>query len=115
MTKSHAGIGVTLCPVCCAEHDEVVLLDRRLKASLEPKSVTGWDMCPEHKRLKAEGYVALVECTNQPKGLNDAQRTGNLAHVRASVWGHLFNVPVPAGGMCFVDVGVIAKLKEKTA
>lgn len=113
--KSHVGMGHSLCPICCKEHDEVVLVDTRLRQTLTKDMITGWAMCPEHKRLKDEGYVALVEVsnTNAPT-LENAVRTGNLAHVRAEAWPHLFNVPVPERGMCFVEPGAIQKLQKVT-
>lgn len=114
-TKSHVGIGVTLCPVCGAEHDEVVLLDKRLKNSLNPKQIMGWGMCPEHQKLKDDGYIALVETVNEPITINEADRTGQIAHVRSSVWPDLFNSPIPERAMCFVQVGVLFQLAERTA
>lgn len=113
--KSHVGMGVTVCPICLKEHDEVVLLDRRLKDSLSPKSFVGWGMCPEHQQMKNDGYIALIECSNKPTGLVDAQRTGELAHVRANLWSQLFNIPAPSHGLCFVEAGTIAKLQAATS
>lgn len=115
MEKSYVGIGVSVCPVCGAEHDAVVLLDRRLQASLKRRTAVGWAMCPEHKKRKDDGYIALIECNNRPHSLNDADRTGAIAHVRREAWSKVFNVPVPSKGLCFVEVGTIAKLQEKTA
>lgn len=109
--KSHVGMGYSVCPVCGTQHDEVVLLDRRLKPTLESRQAVGWAFCPEHAKLKADGYVALIECNNSPKDLNDADRTGQVAHVRATAFANIFNRPAPAGGICFVEVGVIDKLK----
>ena len=112
--KSHVGMGRSVCPVCLQEHDEVVLLDTKLRKTLTRHEFSGWAMCPEHQAKKDEGYVALVEVSNttQPT-LANAKRTGNLAHVRSSVWEHLFNVPIPEQGFGFIEGGVIEKLQEK--
>lgn len=110
---SHVGMGHEVCPVCCKEHTETVLLNTRLRKTLHQHMLTGWSMCPECNKLKQDGYVALVECSNTPSSLEDADRTGAIAHVRASVWPHLFNSPVPNKGLAFIEVGVIAKLQEK--
>lgn len=106
-------MGASVCPVCLAEHEEVVLIHRRLKVTLPPKSMTGWALCPEHQKLKDDGYVALVECSNRPTGVADANRTGSIAHVRESVWPKLFDIPVPDKGLCFVEVGTITKLQTR--
>jgi len=111
--KSHVGMGVSVCPVCGCEHDEVVLLDTRLKKTLTRHMFNGWAMCAEHERLRAEGYVALVEVTNKgAPTLENAVRTGMIAHVRKAVWSNIFNVPAPEKGMAFVESGTIEKLQS---
>lgn len=112
--KSHVGMGFAVCPICGQKHDEVVLLDKRLKNSLDRENFTGWLLCPTHKAMEAE-FIALVEVEEEPKGdehtkLATAKRTGNLAHVRRAVWNDIFNVSPPKF-MCFVPVGVIQKIQ----
>lgn len=115
MEKSHVGMGVHVCPVCGLEHDEVVLLQTRL--GLPPKLTNhmfaGWLMCPEHQKLMDDGYVAMIEVSNQPTGLADAQRTGRIAHVRASAWPNIFNSPAPDKGIAFAEVGLFAILEQR--
>jgi len=61
--KSHVGMEQKVCPVCGTAFDTgTILLDKRLRNSLERKTVTGWDLCPEHAKLWKKGYIALVEC-----------------------------------------------------
>jgi len=112
--KSHVGMGYHLCPVCGNKHDEVVLLDKRLKATLARENFMGWAMCAEHQKLRDDGYIALVECKNTSpvSKLEDADRTGRLAHIRTEVFKELLNMLVPEGGLAFVEDGLIAKLQE---
>lgn len=110
--KSHVGMGYQVCPVCLAEHDPVVLLDTRLKNSLSEKHYIGLSMCPEHQKLKDEGYVALIETLEQPKSIGTAKRTGNIAHVRSSVWPQIFNTPVPENMFTFALPDVMETLKQ---
>jgi len=43
--KSHVGMEQKVCPVCGQAFDTgVILLDKRLRNSLERKTVTGWDL-----------------------------------------------------------------------
>ena len=114
--KSHVGMGHALCPVCGTKHDENILIDKRLKPTLERDNFTGWKLCPEHEALRSE-FLALVECSNTPPpGKNiqpeDAVRTGNICHMRRSVANQIFNVRLgPTLPMVFVEVGVIATIE----
>lgn len=115
-TKSHVSMETHLCVVCGTEYEtEAILLDRRVRDILEPKTCTGWGMCPEHEAMKGDGYIALVEAKVPPDGETlapgDADRTGRICHVRESVWGQIFDVPPPPKSMCFVEPGVIERLE----
>lgn len=112
--KSHVSLEQRVCLVCGTTFDTgSVLLDRRLRASMERHTATGWGLCAEHQRLFDDGYIALVECDPQRSGLptagdklkpEQAYRTGRLAHVRREAFARLFNMEVRAGQACvFVD------------
>jgi hypothetical protein len=100
MTKSHVSMEQHVCLVCGQTFDTgSILLDKRLRDSLEPKTVTGWDLCPEHKALYETGMVALVEVDEDktgPRGATlrpeDAYRTGRVAHVKEEAFRKLFNI-----------------------
>ena len=110
--RSHVGMGVHVCPVCMKEHDEVVLLDKRLRPTLERRNFVGWKLCDEHEKLWEEGYIALVECTNDsPPTLESVKRTGLIAHVRKEVWSNIFSGSVPDNPIVFVQEGAIEKLQ----
>ena len=112
---SYAGMGVHVCPVCLKEHDEVVLLDKHLRPTLERWNFVGWAMCDEHEALWQKGYIALVECTNDsPPTLESVKRTGSIAHVRKEVWSNIFSGAVPDNPIVFVQEGVIERLRALT-
>lgn len=113
--KSHVGMGFKLCPVCGVKHDEMVLLDKQLKNSLERDNFMSFELCPEHDAMKKE-FVALVEISNSNTGMNlkpaDAIRTGQIAHVKREVAPTIFNVAFPEDlNMVYVEVGVISQLQ----
>lgn len=115
-TKSHVGMGHEVCPVCAAHHTETVLIDKRLKPTLTRDMRTGVSMCPEHAQLRKDGYIALV-VAEAPEGAttqlwHEPKRTGDIVHVRASSWEHIFNVPVPPSGMCFIDSETFEVMKH---
>lgn len=118
--KSHVSLEQAQCPVCGIVHNTgSLLLDRRLRQSLDHHTVTHYAMCPEHQKLRDHGYVALIELSSTPRqtGLDESWplRTGNLAHVRASTWANIFDSQPPKGGIAFVEAGVLQMLEAKVA
>jgi hypothetical protein len=124
--KSHVSLEQHVCLVCGTRFDTgAILLDRRLRASMERHTATGWGLCPEHQKLSDEGFVALVECDPQRSGSpagggrvkpEQAYRTGRLAHLKREAFAQVFNVPIAADQPCvFVEPGVIEQLQTMTA
>jgi len=70
--KSYVSMERKKCGVCGKDYDSgSILLDRRLKESMERHTLTGWGMCEEHQKLKDAGYIAIVgvdEKLSHPKG-----------------------------------------------
>lgn len=120
--KSYVSIEQQVCLVCGQAFETgALLLDRRLRASMDHHTLTGWDLCPEHRRLHEAGFVALIECDPERSGTTEhtrtlqpgaAYRTGQLAHLRREVFARVFNVEMdPGQPCCFVEPGVIERLK----
>lgn len=121
--KSHVSIEQQVCLVCARTFETgAILFDRRLRASMTRHTVTGWDLCPEHRRLYEQGFVALVECDVEKSGRPEAgervspnrvYRTGRLAHLKRTVFDTLFNVAAEPDTPCvFVDPEVMALLAK---
>ena len=124
--KSHVFLEQHVCLVCGARFDTgAILLDKRLRASMERHTATGWGLCPEHQKLSDDGFVALVECDPQRSRAaagaarmkpDQAHRTGRLAHLKREVFADVFNVPIEDKQPCvFVEPGVIEQLQAMTA
>jgi len=123
--KSHVSLEQHACLVCGTTFDTgAILLDKRMRASMEPHTTTGWGLCPEHQKLFDDGYVALVECDPERSGPpadgrlkpEQAYRTGRLAHLRRPVFSQIFDVPIPDKQACvFVEPGVIDRLQSMVA
>ncbi|EMB4104958.1 ATPase [Pseudomonas aeruginosa] len=124
--KSHVSLEQHVCLVCGTRFDTgAILLDRRLRASMERHTATGWGLCPEHQKLSDDGFVALVECDPQRSGSpagggrvkpEQAYRTGRLAHLKREAFAQVFDVPIAADQPCvFVEPGVIEQLQTLTA
>jgi hypothetical protein len=123
--KSHVSLEQKVCVVCGITYDTgSILLDKRLRQSLDRHTCTGTGLCPEHQRLYDEGFVALIECDPEKSGnpavgtlLKPAQayRTGRVAYLRRETLDRVFNIPIQAElPYVFVEPGVIDKLQSKT-
>lgn len=123
--KSYVSLEQRICLVCGVRFDTgSLLLDKRLRASMEHHTKTGWGLCPEHQKLFDDGFVALVECDPQRSGSpgagrmkpEQAYRTGRMAHLRRTVFAQVFNVPMTDKQACvFVEPGVIDQLQSMVA
>ena len=97
--KSYVSIEKKQCPICGTLHDVGILLDRRLKDSMEQSTVTGYDLCPEHKELHEKGYIALVVPAISPAEnvthlKVETARSGKYLHIKREVLKNiLVNVP----------------------
>lgn len=120
--KSHVSLEQRICQVCGAAFDTgSVLLDKRLRASMESRTTTGWGLCPEHQKMFAEGFIALIEFdplrSGQPKdgmrlNAEKAFRTGRIAHIKRSAFNAVFNVAIDAHQACvFIEPGIIERLQ----
>lgn len=122
-SKSHVSIEKHQCIVCGKLFDTgAILLDRRIKASMEICTITDYGLCPEDQTKFNEGFVALIECDEQKSQVSDSTqsvkpedvyRTGVVAHLKRNVLAHLFNVAISdSTPVIFVSQGVIEQLQS---
>lgn len=121
MTKSYVSMEQKVCIVCGTLYDtDALLLDKRLKDSMEQHTVTGYGVCPKHQKLADEGYVALVGALPPTSGdsvkPDDINRTGELVHIRKELFNKLFTITLDPSKvpMVVVDSELISKLKLMT-
>lgn len=114
--KSHVGMGAYICPVCTKKHDEVVLIDKRLRKTLTKDEMMGFELCEEHKKLKDDDYIALVGIddlkSTLPYDIATVYRTGKIAHIRTHVYEKIFDNTLPnnAFNIAFCDDEVFEKI-----
>ena len=122
--KSYVSVEKKQCPVCGTLHDVGILLDRRLRNSMEQSTVTGYDLCPEHKELHESGYIAFIGVANNyhpqdNKGhVSDAPRTGEYIHMRRELAKQMIpNMPDDylAQPLVFIPQESIDQIKEMVA
>ena len=120
-TKSYVSLEQKVCPVCGITHSHncAVLLDKRLRNSMERLTITGYGLCEEHDRLNQEGYIMLVAAKNPADKatmqVGEAERTGEVAAIKREVFMQLFNVPAAQAQlpMVYVEPEVIEVLKQR--
>ncbi|HHW2678374.1 hypothetical protein [Pseudomonas aeruginosa] len=62
--KSHVSLEQHVCLVCGTGFDTgAILLDKRLRASMERHTATGWGLCPEHQKLSDDGLLRWSNAT----------------------------------------------------
>ena len=119
--KSYVSIEKKQCPICGTLHYVGILLDRRLRNSMEQSTVTGYDLCPEHKELHESGYIAFIGVANNyhpqdNKGhVSDAPRTGEYIHMRRELAKQMIpNMPDDhlAQPLVFIPQESIDQIKE---
>lgn len=119
--KSYVTMEQRLCVVCGKSYDTGTLfMDKRLRDIFEMHTTTGYGMCPEHQKLKDEGWVALIECdptkTKVKNGhvahVAEAYRTGEIMHMKLAAYEGTFNGPPPPNMVAFIEPAVMKALKR---
>ena len=118
MEKSHVSMEKKICIVCAKEYEtNAILLDKRLRASLERYTVTGMGMCDADRKKSEDGYIALIAIDpekSEPSGnrvhSDKAYRTGEICHIRDRAFNDIFDVEIPAGRFLFIDQAVVDQL-----
>lgn len=112
MEKSYVTLEQHVCPVCLKTFDTGnLLLDDELRDVFEKYTVTGYELCEEHKKVVEDGYVILVEVRERPQKGQDPYRTGNTAYLKRHVAKDIFP-DMDVQDVAFVEIGVLDKLRE---
>jgi hypothetical protein len=115
MSKSHVSVENKICPICGVQHSHgcAVLLDPKLRDTLERDLVTGLGLCKEHDDLHLKGRICFVAVSNGGPNLmpSTAKRTGEIAHVTPEFYAHAFKGDPPTVPFVYCDPDMIARLK----
>lgn len=120
--KSYVSIEKKQCPICGTLHDVGILLDKRLRDSMERYTVTGYDLCPEHKELHENGFIALVVPAILPtEGVThlkvETARSGKYLHIKRELLKNtLVNFPAEhiELPMLFIDEATFNWFEQQT-
>ncbi len=116
MSNDFVAMETNLCPVCGIEHsyNTGILIDKRMKKI--KNTLSGYSLCQEHDRLFNDGYLALIEVTNDHTtneviSLKSANRTGKIAFVRRELADKMFNVS-DARSLMFIDREAMSEIEK---
>lgn len=112
-----------ICPICgiTHQHNTGILLHRKLRSIKEEDTITGTGLCEEHDKLFKEGYIALIVAdeskshvkSNGNINVSDAHRTGELAHLKRTVFDEMFDTTIDENmPMVFIDKDVFKLLQN---
>lgn len=118
MEKSHVSMEQRKCKICTKDYDtNAILLDRRLKASMERHTLTGWGICPECQGKIDTGFIAMIVIdANKSEIINgiikpsDAWRTGEILFMKKEPAMNILN-PFP-GEISFIDQEACLKIRS---
>jgi hypothetical protein len=118
--KSYVSMEVHQCDVCAIAFETgAILLDRRLRPSMERTTLTGHGLCPACEAKHKEGYLALVVVANDPAERtpilrrDEARPAGEVIHIKREAAKRVFNVPEETINRRFIyiDAEAAAALK----
>lgn len=120
--KSYVSMEKHICLVCARSFEtNTIIMNSRLRPTLERFTVTGWGLCPEHKKLFDDGYLAIVavdesQSDKEPDGSirpNGAYRLGPIAHLKRHIAREIFTIPITDDlPMIFCEPEVIEMLQQ---
>lgn len=121
--KSYTSVEHHICVICGTKFStNTVLIDKHMRNTLEPNTITGFGLCPEHEKLHKDGFVALIVAdeelsSNKPKnnmfyGLHGVYRTGVVVHIRREVAKTIFNCQNPDAPFMYCEPEVISMLER---
>jgi hypothetical protein len=110
---SHGSVAHRRCLVCIAEYET--------SASTGADAIVGWGLCPEHRELHGDGFIALIECDTSKSGHpvpgdwlkpDKVHRTGAVAFLERRAVCSILNIRLdPALPAVYVERGTIARLQ----
>jgi len=120
MSKSYVSMEQKVCIITGKTYDAgSILLDKRLKNSMDINTITGWGISPEAQDIINDDKIALIgvdesksKITNGNILPEDAYRTGEIVYIKKSIADNMFNIVIN-NDFIFVDKEVINIIKDK--
>jgi hypothetical protein len=107
------------CPICGKDHQHntEILMHKQGRAIPKDLPASDWSLCKKDELLFKSNYIALIETENNPEDesqrlqMEDAIRTGRLAHLKRHAFEQVFNTEIgPDCSFVFIDAEAMDKL-----
>jgi hypothetical protein len=115
--KSFVSVATNVCPICGKEFETgEILIDKRIRDSLERTTLTSVSICPEDQEFLDTGYIMLVEIDEKKSKMSsslkpeDVSRTGVIVRLKKEVAAKIFNVEITTP-FIYIDKEVTARLQ----
>ena len=120
MEKSYVGMTQYVCPVTGQTwQGNEILIDRRLRKSLDRYNTVGMQVCPEVQEKIDKGFIPLVVCdpekskiTNGRTKPEDAYRTGEVIYMKKEAFFRVFNIEKLDKHFAYIDPATRDYLEE---
>ena len=120
MSKSHVSLEQHHCPICGYDKDTgAILLDKRMRESMEHHTLTGMSICGDCKEQGDKGFIALVGADPDKSVIIDNRikpdgvyRTPEYLWLKRDVAMQIFNVPIDDHPFLYIEPEAIEKVKE---
>lgn len=117
MSKSHVGIGYTLCPICLEKSADEILMDKKGRERFESgkKYFLGMEICKKHQDLMNQGLIAVLVVRKKPTEADtflSIDRTGEVFFVSEEVFFSMFKKEPPKDKIALVPEEVGAQILE---
>lgn len=105
--KSHVSMAVTVCPLCEGkEPTNEILLDKRLRASMERETVVGIRVCQKCVKEATDNQQIILLTAHE-----NGHLTGEIMHIKESAFTQVFpGEEVPPGRVAMVSQEVTQEL-----
>lgn len=117
MSKSHVGLGYTVCPVCLEKSADEILMDKkgRERFASDKKYFLGLEFCKKHQDLINQGLIAVLVLRKKPTKEDTfftIDRTGDVFFVPEDIFLAMFNKEPPKDKIALVPEEVGAQILE---
>lgn len=110
--KSYVGMGFTVCPYCGKENEaNCLLMDRRMRPTLEQRNFIGMELCDEHKKLAEENQLVCLFAVDEVDGTSALHGPGALMSL--NTFTEIFKEPIENGAPV-PEIGQCVQINRKT-
>ena len=116
--KSHVSMEQKVCLICRQTYDtNAILIDKKLRNSLDVHTVTGTGQCDECVAMNDKGYIALVGADGADRSAETLQPeeaiyTGEICWLKRHAAEQIIDTDLTGFNFVYIEPEAIVKLKK---